>query len=73
MFDGLIKNPVIVMSHFMRKVWNNADPEKFGKNFVYVSKLILNYSKFSETHPHIKYNRTVLNTVHLYLWGHNVQ
>jgi hypothetical protein len=45
----------------MHEVWDNANPKKVGKNYVFVSKLDLNYARSSETHPRIKCDRTPLD------------
>lgn len=43
----------------MRKIWNNANPKKFGYAFIPMKKLawimwVLNYAKSSETHSYMK-------------------
>jgi hypothetical protein len=43
----------------MHKVWNNANPKKFGKKHVRDSKLVLNYSRSSGMYPCIKCDHTV--------------
>jgi hypothetical protein len=45
----------------MHKVWNKANPQKFGKNHVCVSKLVLHYARSLGTHPRIKSYRIVLS------------
>jgi hypothetical protein len=51
----------LITSSFMRKVWNNVNPPpRFVKNHARASKLVLNYARYSGTHPCIKRDRTLL-------------
>jgi hypothetical protein len=42
----------------MRKVRNNANPKKFGKNHTCVSKFVLNYTRSSGMYPRKIFDRT---------------
>jgi hypothetical protein len=59
----------LITSHFMRKVWNNANPQKIGKNHTCVSKLVLNYTRSSGMYSRKKCDRTVCEKLYSVSWN----
>lgn len=56
---------ILLKTHFMWQVGNNANPKKNGSAFFLMKKPCLNYVRSLATHSHMKYDRTIYESAQI--------